>query len=49
MRSEKYKCKHCKDKGYYEGHKIDGMTIYRWQKPEKFPCKHCTKGEFHAR
>lgn len=42
---EKYTCSHCKDKGYTEGFRLDGMTIYSWQKPEKFPCPYCVKGD----
>lgn len=34
----KPKCLKCKDTGVIEYHEIDGMTIYRWQKPLKRPC-----------
>lgn len=46
---KQYECSRCKDKGYYEGYKLDGMTIYRWQKPEKLPCNYCEKGDHYAR
>ena len=34
----KHNCNKCKDKGYTEYHKLDGMTIYSWQKPLKRKC-----------
>jgi len=45
----KPKCKKCDDKGYYEAFKLDGCTIYRWQKPDKIPCPECDKGRFYAK
>lgn len=37
------KCNKCKDKGFTEYHDIDGMTIYRWQKPKRKRCD-CVTG-----
>ena len=34
-------CSYCKDTGIMEYFELDGMTIYRWQKPLKKPCRFC--------
>ncbi|CAL9978348.1 hypothetical protein VPHD148_0212 [Vibrio phage D148] len=42
--SEKEECRNCKGKGFTEYHDLDGMTIYRWQKPKRCRCD-CVVGK----
>jgi len=47
--NKKPKCSVCKDTGIMEYFELDGMTIYRWQKPLKKPCRYCEEGKKHPR
>ena len=38
-------CINCNGKGYIEFYPIDGMTIYKWMKPEKTECPECNGGD----